>query len=223
MSAETTVFTLPVFPLNTVLFPGMPIALHIFEERYKQMVKDLQSADGRFCVALIREGVEVGGQAEPHSIACVAWTLQLHELADKRYNMLAMGERRVQILDTDRISKPYLVGTVKALPDEGPPPDPALVSTATKMFLEYTQHLMKFTGRQLKDIPLPTEPEALSYILAGCLQVTMHQRQRLLEMPGCALRLQSEVDLLRAELPVLRALASGPGPRTIDGTHFSIN
>jgi Lon protease-like protein len=223
MAAETTVFTLPVFPLNTVLFPGMPIALHIFEERYKQMVQDLQRGDGRFCVALIRQGVEVGGVAEPHRVACIAWTVQLHALADGRYNMLAMGEQRVEILDTDRASKPYLLGTVRTLPDLGPAPDHDLASRVADMFLEYTRYLMSFTGRRLKDIPLPVEPEALSYILAGCLQVTEQVHQRLLELPGCAQRLQAELDLLRGELPVLRALIAGPKLHTIDGTPFSTN
>src|SRR5436190_11848082 len=56
-------YNVPVFPLNTVLFPGMPIHLHVFEERYRVMVQDIQHGDKRFCVALISEGQEVGGQA----------------------------------------------------------------------------------------------------------------------------------------------------------------
>ncbi|MCH8222137.1 MAG: LON peptidase substrate-binding domain-containing protein [Chloroflexi bacterium] len=64
--------TLPIFPLNTVLFPGAPLPLRIFEPRYREMLKRCLDGDRRFGVALIKSGPEVGGPAEPHDVGTVA-------------------------------------------------------------------------------------------------------------------------------------------------------
>ena len=64
--------TLPIFPLNTVLFPGAPLPLRIFEPRYREMLQACLEADRRFGVALIKSGQEVGESAEPYEIGTVA-------------------------------------------------------------------------------------------------------------------------------------------------------
>src|SRR5438132_10391791 len=93
-------YKVPVFPLNTVLFPSMPLPLHIFEERYRAMVQDIKHGDKRFCVALIKEGEEVGSDAAPCQVACLAEVVHLQALADGRYFLLAVGVERVRILST---------------------------------------------------------------------------------------------------------------------------
>ena len=105
---------LPLFPLNVVLFPSMPLPLHIFEERYRVMVQDIKHGDKRFCVALIKEGPEVGGQAMPHEVACLAEAVHLQSLADGRYFLMAVGVERVRILSTDPDAKPYLTGNLRS-------------------------------------------------------------------------------------------------------------
>ncbi|MEM7800244.1 MAG: LON peptidase substrate-binding domain-containing protein, partial [Chloroflexota bacterium] len=108
-------YDLPLFPLNTVLFPGMPLALHIFEERYKLMINTCVSEGKPFGVVLIKNGREAGGSAEPYSIGCKASISQLQPLRDGRMNLVANGEDRFKI-HTISNEKPYLVGKVEDLP-----------------------------------------------------------------------------------------------------------
>ena len=105
-------FELPLFPLNTVLFPGMPINLHIFEPRYKLMIEQCIQNDEPFGVVLIHKGTEASGPlAEPHPIGCTAQITQVERLDDGRMNILAVGGERFQIRSLN-LFEPYLVGTV---------------------------------------------------------------------------------------------------------------
>src|SRR5512147_2655499 len=97
-SARPSMYELPLFPLNTVLFPGMPISLHIFEPRYKLMIEQCIQIAQPFGVVLIREGVEaLGPSAEPHQIGCSAQITQVERLEDGRMNIVAVGVERFQI------------------------------------------------------------------------------------------------------------------------------
>src|SRR5438128_2047759 len=99
-SVRATVFSmdLRLFPLNTVLFPGMRMPLHIFEERYKIMVRECMEEDAPFGIVLIRSGVEVGGGAVPHSLGTTARIMQVEYLDEGRLNLFAIGERRFRII-----------------------------------------------------------------------------------------------------------------------------
>ena len=97
MPGETTVSNIPIFPLNAVLFPKMPLSLRIFEERYKAMIRDLPISGNRFCVALIQDGVEVGGPAEPHEVACLAEVQEIQPLPNGMFLLEAIGVERVRI------------------------------------------------------------------------------------------------------------------------------
>src|SRR5688572_13111983 len=87
-------FELPLFPLNTVLFPGMPLRLHIFEERYKLMIERCYSSGAPFGGTLIRKGGEVGGGADPFLIGCTALITEIEPLNDGRMNIVAVGHER---------------------------------------------------------------------------------------------------------------------------------
>ena len=76
---------LPLFPLNTVLFPGVSLPLQIFEERYKLMLRECMESDKRFGVSLIREGDEVGGPAVPHVVGTVAHLVQVSPIEGDRF------------------------------------------------------------------------------------------------------------------------------------------
>src|SRR4030042_688749 len=109
--------SLPLFPLNTVLFPGTILPLHVFEERYKQMIGACLEENSRFGVVLIRSGDEVGGPpAEPHDIGTAARISGLERLPDGRMNLLAVGEERFRIVRLSR-QEPYLVAEVEPLKD----------------------------------------------------------------------------------------------------------
>lgn len=210
MSDEPMHRVMPVFPLNTVVFPRMPLPLHIFEERYRQMVRDLDESDGRFCVALIEEGVEVGGEAKPHRVGCVVEVAHSRQLPDGRFYLVTFGVERVTIVSLDRTSKPYLLGTVQAWPEEKSAVAPLLVGRAARLFTEYAQYRMALSGEQLDDFTLPDDPDVLSYVLATAIEVGTGERQRLLEAPDTATRIRSEVELLQTEVPILRAMSAAP-------------
>ncbi len=223
MSGDGSIFSVPVFPLDTVLFPKMPIALQIFEERYKVMLADLARGDNRFCVALIREGVEVGGHADPYPVACLAEIAHVQTLPENRFFVVALDVERVTIISTDRASKPYLVGAVQLWPDEPCEEDGSLVAKATRLFSRYAHCMSQLAGDKLDDFSLPSDPSDLSYLLATIIQMESLARQGLLELPNSAQRLKAEVDILQAELPMLRALAGTRKPPEMGSGRFSTN
>ena len=108
---------LPLFPLRTVLFPGMALPLHIFEERYRLMIGRCMEERSPFGVVLIRSGEEVGAAAEPHDIGTTARIASVQRLEDGRMNLVALGEQRFRILQLDN-SGPYLAGDVEYLHSE---------------------------------------------------------------------------------------------------------
>jgi Lon protease-like protein len=217
------IYNVPIFPLNTVLFPSLPLPLHIFEERYRRMVEDLRHGDGRFCVALIKEGQEVGGPAEPHEVACLAELVHIQPLQDGRYFILAVGVERVKIVHTDRTAKPYLTGALEVWSDEAENVPPELVEQASELFLQYAYLAMKMSGQDREQIPMPTDADLLSYVMATGLQIDSALRQRLLELPGAEERLHAEIDMLQSELPLLRAFMSTPQPPGVGFGQFSAN
>ena len=113
-------YTLPLFPLNTVLFPGLPLQLHIFEPRYRTMIRLCQTENQPFGVVLIHQGIEAyGPAAEPVQIGCTARIARLVPLEDGHMNLTALGEERFRILKLNH-DTPYLVGEVESLPLERP-------------------------------------------------------------------------------------------------------
>ena len=104
---------LPLFPLDTVLFPGMPIQLHIFEPRYILMMNTCIEKGAPFGVVLIRKGAEAGGKlAEPCMVGCTASILHVQPLEAGRMNLIAIGQERFRIQSL-HYDLPYLVGMVE--------------------------------------------------------------------------------------------------------------
>jgi Lon protease-like protein len=87
----STLHEIPLFPLNTVLFPGMPLPLHIFEDRYKGMINQSIQEATPFGVVLIREGAEVGDTAIPYDVGTSAFVTQVERLPDGRMNINTVG------------------------------------------------------------------------------------------------------------------------------------
>jgi Lon protease-like protein len=119
---------LPLFPLGTVLYPGLLLPLHIFEDRYRQLIRDL--LDGgeapRFGVVAIREGRETGvtGVSALFPVGCTAVLRQVEKYPDGRYDIVTVGVQRFRLLELDD-SRPYLRGEVELLPDETGDPEQA--------------------------------------------------------------------------------------------------
>src|SRR6185436_9070158 len=115
---------LPLFPLHTVLFPGMPLPLHIFEPRYQAMIQTCLNRQAPFGVVLIRSGPEVGGPAEPHAIGTSASISRVERLPDGRMNIEVVGQERIKILALQH-DEAYLTGTVENYPLDGAEDPPA--------------------------------------------------------------------------------------------------
>jgi len=189
---------LPLFPLNTVLFPGMVLPLHIFEERYKQMISRCMEENCPFGVVLIREGREVGGGATPHDAGTTAVIAGASRTKDGRYNLVTIGSERFRLLAT-RDDLPYLVGSAEPWPLSGSAIELAHQRAKSMLasFEQYLNLLVKAQGHRMEIEQVPEEPRALALLVAIALQVPMVEKQYLLCRPSVA-------DLLRAEQLMLQ-------------------
>lgn len=135
-----------------------------------------------FGVVLIREGVEVGGDAEPHDTGCTARIAQLTRLEDGRMNIIALGEERFRIAALDR-EEPYLQGEVDLLEniDAAAPEVRELASRVVVLFGEHFKLGLALTGQWMRELELPKEPGALADFIAGNLELPVPEKQELLE------------------------------------------
>ncbi|MFC1879795.1 LON peptidase substrate-binding domain-containing protein [Chloroflexota bacterium] len=218
-------YELPLFPLNTVLFPGTPLNLHIFEARYKQMVKMCMDEKKPFGVALIRQGVEAAGPlAQPFPVGCTARIIQVQRLNQGRMNIVALGEERFRIHSLDSQSHPYLVGTVADYPMPAPSP-PALQRFGPSLRRQvegYIATLINAGGVKFDLEQLPTEPMPLAYMAAAILQISAARKQALLSFENADDLLSSLCDHYRREIALLQVTLTSSGSRWMPGG-FSIN
>ncbi len=208
---------LPLFPLNVVAFPGMSVPLHIFEERYRALVRHLlalpEPADRVFGIVTIREGYEVGSH-EARSMYRTGCLMQLTEAEpydDGRFDVVAVGRGRVRVLATET-GGPFLRGEVRHLDEaEEPSPDTAReAARALALFGDYRTAVSALRGDDVMTGPLPRDPEMLSYVLAATCSLTLPERQQLLESPSTVERLGLLRRLMRRELHAMAAVPSLP-------------
>jgi uncharacterized protein len=208
---------LPLFPLNTVLFPTAPLTLHIFEERYKEMISRCIAEDIPFGVVLIREGSEVGAPAVPFEVGTSAQIVRVEKLLQGRLNLVAVGRKRFRLLDTNR-SRPYLSGRVEFMPQ--PLGDAADVQSAAasvrRLFGDYLGVVAKLMDAEVNARALPDDALNLAYTVAATLQVDNDLKQAWLSAESIHAILQSQADLLPKELARLKLLARVEGERKAD-------
>src|SRR5579871_5718919 len=209
---------LPLFPLSTVLFPGMRLPLHIFEERYRLLASHLQAQPEprRFGVIAIRKGREVGadGVSALHDVGCVATVRQIVPHPDGRFDLATVGTERFRLLRVDD-SLPYFQGEVELLPEQEvpggdvvPSASDALAFTTRRVqagFREYLNALSDRGGGVVNVADLPDEPLLLSYVVGAAMIIDLAERQSLLAAPTALERLRLERSLLARESGVLRA------------------
>jgi Lon protease-like protein len=209
---------LPLFPLGTVLFPGLVLPLHVFEERYRELVRDLLALPERereFGVVAIREGREVGtdGARALFDVGCSARLRQVEAHDDGRFDLVTVGSRlfRITGLAHDR---PYLTGDVQWLPDEtGDQHEAQVLAAAVRAALaDYLQALGEASSREIEPPQLPDDPLVLSHLVAATVLLDLADRQELLDQPDGRTRLRRELSVLRREAGFLRALTAAPAP-----------
>ena len=138
---------MPIFPLGTVLFPGLLLPLHIFEERYRLLVRDLielpEDSQRHFGVVAIREGREVGsdGVRALHDVGCTAELRQVEAYEDGRFDIVTVGMTRFRMLGLDT-SRPYLQGEVDLLPELPGDSSAVLAASVGTVFGAYRSALL---------------------------------------------------------------------------------
>lgn len=205
---------LALFPLNTVLFPGVPINLHIFEPRYQKMVRFCLSENQPFGVVLIRKGSEaMGPVAEPHEVGCSAAILETEALGDGRMNISAVGVDRFRINSLGS-ELPYLVGDVEKYPIRQTADEslPGLSARLRPWVSRYLRLIAEKIPDEVEEKYLPDEPVALAYLSAFLVQAPARDKQALLEKETMPDMLVHLVDLYRRETALLRAMVEGEGP-----------
>ena len=191
---------LPLFPLNLVLFPGMRLPLHIFEERYKAMIGDCIDREAPFGVVLIKEGPEVGGPAEPFRVGTTARITQVQRLEEGRLNLLAQGERRFELVEVTQ-EIPHLVGLVSFMREETGETPPSLVGQVGEEYGFFLRHLSTLAGGWNTPVQVPENPLTLSFeaaaTLTGSIELPQSMRQELLEAVTAGERLEKLLPLLK--------------------------
>jgi Lon protease-like protein len=207
---------IPLFPLHTVLFPGMPLQLHIFEERYKKMMRLCLENRQEFGVLLIRSGREAHGPlADPHQIGCTARIVEVEPLDEGQMNITAIGQQRFRLLSLHR-EKPYLVGTVEMFPLEAADRKPLSESSRrlTPLVRRYMQILSAASEVNLDPEHLPRDPLVLAYLSAVLLQIPAGQKQDLLARERAIDFLTDVYELYRREVALLPTLLSSGNQET---------
>ena len=207
-------YELPIFPLNTVLFPGMPLQLQIFEDRYKIMLQRVLQTNQTFGVCLIRRGEEaLGPLPEPYKIGCTARVIKVDWEENGTALLTIVGDERFRILQLAAV-EPYLTGFVESLPLE----KPSSIDIARgarilrKRLMQYLSLLAHHAAQKddhhpieadLSALQLPEDTFLLIYLAAALLQVPAHEKQPLLEAETANQLLALTHRLYRRELAVM--------------------
>lgn len=216
---------LPLFPLNSVLFPGMPLQLHIFEERYKTMINRCIDEKSPFGVVLIESGLEaLGPLAEPHLIGTTAHITQVQHLPYGRMNILAVGKDRFRINEFYNKYQ-YLSGQVDLINfNESTYTDEQHVDRLRQLFMKYLQTLEQSGQARLMDKKLPDDAATLAYLSAYVLQIEMPVKQTLLEVPSLSQLMTRLISLYRHEITMAEIMFSPPDfVEESQGSDFSPN
>ncbi len=204
--------SLPLFPLNTVLFPGMQLKLHIFEERYKVMINHCIEAEEPFGVVLIRQGREaLGPTATPYAVGCTASIGDVQRLPLARMNIVATGRRRFRIKAIDR-SKPYLLGEVDFfMPAEDHPEVIRRHSRLLRpLLIQCLEILSSSSDSRFDPAQLPDQPRAVAQIASILLQTDNQQKQELLAMDSLSNLLVTLVEIYQLETMLLAVRLEPP-------------
>lgn len=207
---------LPLFPLGTVLFPGLVLPLHVFEDRYRSLVRHLMAlpadAPRQFGVVAIRRGWEVdaGSPVTLYDVGCSAEVREITERDDGRFDLVTVGRQRFEIVQIVPADTPYLQAEVRFLPEPEDHDGSAdrLAPQAIAAFRTYLR-LVQLDSEDVAE-QLPDNPRVLSHLVAATARLALADRQRLLAAPDTTTRLREELLLLRREAALLRHVPAVP-------------
>jgi Lon protease-like protein len=205
---------LPMFPLNSVMFPGVSIPLRVFEDRYRALVHHLlrvpDPTDRVFGTVAIREGYEVGdhGAQSLYKVGCRVRMTDVEPRPDGTFDLVAVGLDRIELERLDTTGS-FPLGHVSARPEQASAVPAEVVEQARAVFTAYRVALTAIRSDPYP-APLPQDPTYLSWTLAAVAPLPMPDRQSLLEAEDAGLRLQLVTELLRTELRAMNVIPSLP-------------
>ncbi len=190
---------LPLFPLNVVLFPGGMLPLHIFEQRYREMVKYCIRHESSFGIVMIKDGEESGEAAKPCKIGTVVDLVEVDRFPDGRMNIVTSGHSRFEILEVDN-ELPYLVGRVRILDAYDTEADKKLEKIASEtrqLYIEYESlsSFLRFGWQPPEENP--EHPQQLAFQIGSRLRIPNNEKQELLEIISFDELLKREIEILK--------------------------
>ncbi len=210
---------LPMFPLGTVLLPGAALPLHIFEPRYRAMIRHVLDGDGRFGVALISRGHEVGGGDVRTDVGTVAKVVGANEFPDGRWAVIAVGTSRLRVRQW-LADDPYPRAEVEDFAD-----DPAAEVASSATFVELVRQARRVMA-MAAEAGQPTaeatsgfadDPALGTFEVAGALPLGPFDRQRVLGLNSSAARCALLAELCQEQEEDLRALLGADPDSEPDG------
>ncbi len=189
---------IPLFPLQVVLFPGGFLPLHIFEPRYRTMIKFCLEHESEFGVVLIKEGEESGAAATPYEVGTAARILHVEHLEEGRMNILTAGEYRFQILEVQE-EHAYLTGRVRMLDDpdtEIEAVSEALTTQTEELYQAYEALSNRLIFAWHPPEEQPNDPRELAYQIGIRLRIPLEEKQTLLETIPLEQLLTREIEIL---------------------------
>ncbi len=183
---------LPIFPLPVVLFPGMPMPLHIFEERYRKMLTDIRAGHNLFGLSYFDASSSDREVPPAGHIGCVAEVAETQALPDGRSNILAVGVVRYEMESYVERGDLYLVGRARYFEDEDEdlPRLTAQSHDVAAMFMRVANSIRAINDERgnLPDIS-DTDPQRLSFLVSAAMEIEVDQKQELLELKSTSERL----------------------------------
>ena len=179
---------IPLFPLNVVLLPGAPLPLHIFEDRYKQMVDECLKEESEF-------GMVFADESGTRKVGCTAKIVELVErYEDGRMLILVEGSRRFR-LNNVLTGKPYYVGEIEYIEEE---PEDENVQTLAEECIELLERVVEAATEGSVGIEIEPPYRNLSFAIAGRVEFEAETRQQILELTSEKERLEKVRELLTA-------------------------
>ncbi len=203
---------IPIFPLNTVLFPGMLLPLHIFEERYKIMINRCLADDNTFGIVLAKNKQAVEPNVanifadDIYPVGTTAYISAVERLADNRMNLITIGRERFTIKNIRPSQDDYLVGEVDPLPITNQSDEPVVKTMYARlkpMIEQYIQRLATAAGESFSGANLPSDPEALAYLAGMAVQGPLTDKQHLLAINSLSQLVTSTANVLDRENKIL--------------------
>ena len=184
---------LPLFPLPLVLFPGVPLPLHIFEERYRRLLADVRASNNLFGLSYFVPDAGAEDRPPAGHVGCATEVVEAQPLPDGRSNILTVGVVRYRVAEYVERGDPYLVARVEFFEDEAEEADLVArrAEEVTEMFMRIARAMRAASDERgaLPELP-QGDPERLSFLVAAVVEMDAESKQRLLELRSTSARLR---------------------------------